>query len=311
FAYLPIFVGMNAAKENKGTPVLGAIAGALVIVNPSMPLLVNLGKPDAVVNVLMPITNAVYNPVAGGLIAALLAGFIFALIERQIRKVMPEILDTFFTPLLTLIIGGILMVLFFQPVGKYVSDLIYNVMNFLYNDLGAFGGYILSASFLPLVSVGLHQALTPIHMMLNEPTGPTNGINYLLPILMMAGGGQVGAALALLVKTKNQRLKKLIKNSVPVGILGVGEPLMYAVTLPLGRSFLTACLGAGFGGILAVLFNLGAISQGVSGLFGLLIVEPGQQIQFAIAMIASYIGGFILTYFFGVDEERINEVYGE
>jgi PTS system sucrose-specific IIC component len=115
----------------------------------------------------------------------------------------------------------------------------------------------------------------------------------------------------LYVKTKNKKLKRYIRDSIPVGILGVGEPLMYAVTLPLGRSFITACIGAGFGGMAAAFFHLGAVSQGVSGLFGLLIVEPGQQLKFIIAMLIAYAGGFLVTYFFGVDEDRINEVYGK
>ena len=128
---------------------------------------------------------------------------------------------------------------------------------------------------------------------------------------MMAGGGQVGAGIALYLKTKNERLRGYIRDSIPVGILGVGEPLMYAVTLPLGKSFVTACLGAGVGGALARAFHLGAVSQGVSGLFGLLIVQPGQQLLYLVAMLAACAGGFALTWFFGVDEERINEVYGE
>ena len=147
--------------------------------------------------------------------------------------------------------------------------------------------------------------------MLNDPNGATQGINYLLPILMMAGGGQVGAGFALYLKTKNKKLKQLTRDSLPVGILGIGEPMMYAVTLPLGKPFITACLGSGLGGILASLFHLGTVSQGVSGLFGLLIVVPGTQLFYIIAMVGAYIGGFILTYFFGVDHQRIDDVYGK
>ncbi len=128
---------------------------------------------------------------------------------------------------------------------------------------------------------------------------------------MMAGGGQVGAGLALYLKSKNKRFRKMVMSSIPVAILGVGEPLMYAVTLPLGRPFITACLGAGFGGAVASLFHLGTVSQGVSGIFGLLIIQPGQQIEFLIAMLIAYIGGFILTWFFGFNESRINEIFPE
>ena len=307
FAYLPILVGMNSAKEFKGSPVLGAMAGAMSIANVAMPLLSKFK--DA--SVVLPLTGTVFNPASGGLLAALIAGMFFAILERQISKFMPDILQTFFTPLLTVIIGGIITLLVLQPIGAGLTVGIFGILNFVYGSLGVVGGYILSAGFLPLVAVGLHQALTPIHAMLNDPNGATQGINYLLPILMMAGGGQVGAGFALYVKTKNKKLKQLTIDSLPVGILGIGEPMMYAVTLPLGKPFVTACLGAGVGGILASLFNLGTVSQGVSGLFGLLIVVPGTQLYYIIAMLGAYAGGFLLTYFFGVDHNRIDEIYGK
>ena len=202
-------------------------------------------------------------------------------------------------------------VLIIQPLGTGITHAIFGLLDFIYTKLGFVGGYVLSAGFLPLVAVGLHQALTPIHVLLNNPDGPTHGINYLLPILMMAGGGQVGAGFAIYLKTKNKKLKNLTRDALPVGILGIGEPLMYAVTLPLGMPFITACLGSGFGGLLASLFHLGTISVGVSGLFGLLIVVPGTWIYFIISMLGAYIGGFVLTYLFGVNEERIEEIYGE
>ncbi len=307
FAYLPVLVGYNAAKEFGGSGVLGAIAGAMSIVNPGMPLLASVN--DA--QILLPITNTVFNPASGGLLAALLAGAFFAFLEKNIRKRMPDMIDTFISPLLVLIIGGIVSLLVIQPLGAGLTKVIYTTLSFVYEKMGVVGGYILSAGFLPLVAVGLHQALTPIHALLNDPAGATKGINYLLPILMMAGGGQVGAGIALYVKTKNVRLKRYIRDSIPVGILGIGEPMMYAVTLPLGKSFITACVGSGFGGAAAAFMHLGAVSQGVSGLFGLLIVQPGQQIGYIVSMLIAYAGGFLLTYFVGVDEDRINEVYGE
>ena len=307
FAYLPILVGYNAAREFGGSGALGAIAGAMSIANAGMPLLATINEKQ----ILLPITNAPFNPASGGLLAALIAGMFFAELEKRIRKHMPDLIDTFVSPLLVLIIGGIVALLVIQPLGAGLTKVIFAVLSFAYEKMGVVGGYILSAGFLPLVAVGLHQALTPIHAMLNDPAGATGGINYLLPILMMAGGGQVGAGIALYVKTKNRKLKRYIRDSIPVGILGIGEPMMYAVTLPLGRSFLTACIGSGFGGALAALLHLGTVSQGVSGLFGLLIVKPGQQLSFILAMLVAYAGGFLVTYIFGVDENRINEVYGE
>ena len=309
FAYLYVLVGYNASREFGGSPALGGIAGMMCITNAAMPLLA--GSNDAASAILLPFTGTTYNPSAGGIVAALVAGAVFACFERLIRKFMPTMLDTFLTPFLVLILGAFALMLVIQPVAAWLSAAIYQGLRILYEEMGAFGGYILSAGFLPLVSVGLHQALAPIHAMLNDPEGSTEGVNYLLPILMMAGGGQVGAGLALYFKTKNVKLKKFVAESIPVAILGVGEPLMYAVTLPLMRPFITACLGAGFGGALAAVFHLGTVSQGVSGLFGLLILVPGTQLQYVLCMLVAYAAGFVLTWLFGVDEERINEFYGE
>ena len=102
FAYLPILVGYNAAREFGGSGALGAIAGAMSIVNPAMPLLATVK--DA--QIILPITNTVFNPASGGLLAALIAGMFFAVLEKRIRKIMPDLIDTFISPLLVLIIGG-------------------------------------------------------------------------------------------------------------------------------------------------------------------------------------------------------------
>lgn len=325
FLYLPLLVGMNASKEFGGSAVLGAMAGALSISNAAMPLLAKdpstgnalvqlplaLPVPSFAEGGIQIVASSAYNPAAGGLIGALICGAFFAFLEKRIHRVMPGVLDTFLTPLATVVVGSLVAVLALQPIGALLTQGVFFVLQFFYGTLGFVGSYLLSATFLPLVSVGMHQALAPIHVMLNDPAGPTQGVNYLLPVLMMAGGGQVGAGLALYAKTRNERLKTYLRESIPVGILGVGEPLMYAVTLPLGRPFVCACLGAGFGGALAGLFHLGTVSQGVSGLFGLLIVVPGTQLLYIVSMLVAYAAGFVITYFFGVDEDRIVDVFGE
>ena len=326
FLYLPVLVGMNACKEFGGSGVLGAMAGALSISNAAMPLLrkaadgtaavalpfaVPVISYDSVTNILSVNFTSAFNTAAGGLLAALICGIFFAWLERSFRKVVPGVLDTFLTPLLTVVVGSIVAVMVLQPAGAFLTQGLFFLLQFVYGTLGLVGGFVLSAAFLPLVSVGLHQALVPINAMLNDPDGPTAGVNYLLPILMMAGGGQVGAGIALYLRTTNAKAKKYIAQSLPVGILGIGEPLMYAVTLPLGKPFVTACLGAGVGGSLASFLHLGAVSQGVSGLFGLLVMVPGTQLTYVAALLVAIAAGFVLTWFFGVDEGRIDDVFGK
>src|SRR5699024_10686394 len=136
-------------------------------------------------------------------------------------------------PLLTILISGYAAVLILQPIGGAISDGIGVAVSGAIEKGGAFTGAILGGTFLPLVMTGLHQGLTPIHADLLDTTGVTT----LLPILAMAGAGQVGASFAVLARTKNKRLKQTIGSALPVGILGIGEPLIYGVTLPLGKPF--------------------------------------------------------------------------
>ncbi|MFJ4073648.1 PTS transporter subunit EIIC [Curtobacterium sp. NPDC089991] len=94
---------------------------------------------------------------------------------------------------------------------------------------GAFAGFVLGGFFLPLVMTGMHQAPTPIHPTLIDQTGWT----VLLPVLAMGGAGQIGAALALWMRfRRNEALSRTIRGALPAGLLGVGEPLIYGVTLP-------------------------------------------------------------------------------
>src|SRR5699024_299464 len=141
----PIFVGMNAAREFKGSAILGGIGGTLCLG------VTITGSPLSSQAISMPFTNAPYTVGVGGLITALLMGIFFAFLEKNLRKIMPSVLDTFFTPLLTVIIGSLLAVVFLQPVGAWLTTAIYTVMDFIYTKLSVFGGFLLSSTFLALV----------------------------------------------------------------------------------------------------------------------------------------------------------------
>lgn len=122
----------------------------------------------------------------------------------------------------------------------------------------------------------------------------------------MAGGGQVGAAIALLVKyRKNKNLVKAVKGGLPAGILGIGEPLIYGVSLPLGRVFLLACLGAACGGAVLGFFpGSGSVTINVSGILGTLVNT--QPFVYLAAYAVSILAGFLLVYFVGAKDDSLN-----
>ncbi|MGG3625683.1 PTS transporter subunit EIIC [Bacillus gobiensis] len=288
FMYLGVLVGTNAAKEFGGTPAMGALAGILII-NPEVANIVLFGE-----NLL---------PGRGGLIGVLLAAIFMAIVEKQVRRFIPESLDIIVTPTIALLVTGIVTYVVFMPVGGFISDAITSGLLAVLDIGGVVAGFILGATFLPLVVTGLHQGLTPVHLELINAIGD----DPLLPILAMGGAGQVGAAFAIYMKTKKSRLKKAIGGGLPSGLLGIGEPLIFGVTLPLGRPFLTACLGAGVGGAFQAAFHVATHSVGVSGLPLIFLVNPNEVILYVVGLLISYAFGYLFTYLFGFKDEMAAE----
>ncbi|WP_066504037.1 PTS transporter subunit EIIC [Abyssisolibacter fermentans] len=277
FMYMNIMVGINAAKEFGGSPALGgAIAG--ILTSPKLAKIVIGGE------------NLI--PGEGGIIAVLIAVILGAMLEKKLRKVMPSVIDLIATPTIVLLVIGLGSLYIFHPAGAFLSSGLSWLVNTAIEKGGIFVGAILSGTFLPLVMTGLHRVLTPIEVSLLDNTG----LDLLRPILAMAGAGQVGAALAVYFKTKNKRLKKIIGSSLPVGMLGIGEPLMFGVTLPLGKPFLTACLGSMVGGAYISLTKVASIGIGLSGLPLTLLIPSNQVLNYIIATLLAYAGGFALTY---------------
>lgn len=289
FTFLGILVGWNTAKEFGGTPVLGAIAGILIF-NPAMADVKVFG--EALV------------PGRGGLFAVIFAAWLMVIVERQVRKAVPNAVDIIVTPLITVLVVSLVTMLAIQPVAGLLSDGITSGINAILNIGGVIAGAVLAGTFLPLVMVGLHHGLTPIHMEFINQTHVTP----LLPVLAMAGAGQVGAAIAIFVKTKNKRLRNVIKGGLPVGFLGIGEPLLYGVTLPLGKPFITACLGAAVGGAFQAVMKTASLGIGVSGISLIPLIADNKYLLYFLGLVIAYIFGFIFTYFFGFKEEMAENI---
>ncbi len=263
-ALIAVFVGYNRAQEFGGTPILGGAVAAIIVY-------------AGVANV--EAFGQDLSPGQGGVLGALGAAWLGVQIEKWCRRWVPESIDVLVTPTLTVLVAGLATLFGLMFVAGEVSAKIGEAANWLLSHGGAGAGVVLGGLFLPLVMLGLHQALIPIRTTLIEQQGYT----VLLPILAMAGAGQVGAAIAVYLRLhRNTSIRTTIKSALWPGFLGVGEPLFYGVSLPLGRPFITACAGGALGGAFVGLFNqlgtdVGSTAIGPSGwaLFPLLDGDRG------------------------------------
>ena len=111
-----------------------------------------------------------------------------------------------------------------------------------------------------------------------------------------------------LCENKNKRLRNVIKGGLPVGFLGIGEPLLYGVTLPLGKPFITACLGAAVGGAFQAVMQTASLGIGVSGLSLIPLIADNKYLLYFLGLVIAYAFGFIFTYFFGFKEEMAENI---
>ncbi|MEB5783955.1 PTS transporter subunit EIIC [Staphylococcus pseudoxylosus] len=299
-AYLAIFTGINAAKEFGATPGLGGVIGGTT-------LLTGLTDENMITNIF---TGEPLQAGQGGIIGVIFAVWLLSIVEKRLHKIVPNAIDIIVTPTITLFIIGLLTIFIFMPLAGFVSDGLVSVINAIIDIGGVFSGFVIGTFFLPLVMLGLHHMFTPIHIEMINQAGAT----YLLPIAAMAGAGQVGAALALWVRcSKNTTLRDTLKGALPVGFLGIGEPLIYGVTLPLGKPFITACIGGGIGGaVIGGIGHIGATAIGPSGISLLPLISDHMYLGYIAGLLAAYAGGFLFTYFFGTTKAmRETETLGD
>ncbi len=306
------WAGYRAAEVFGATPILGGMLGgitAMANINNIAPL-VGMWVPEGGDPL-----NAVLRAGRGGVLAVILGCLLLAKVEKLVRSKMPDALDIVISPLVIMFILVPIYILAIMPVTGIISNLLVNVVGSVCMSENLFvrmiAGFLGSFLFLPLVAMGMHHGLVALYTVQLE----TIGFVTLYPALAMAGAGQVGAAIAIWLKAKkvgNKRMMSVIGGALPAGVLGVGEPLIYGVTLPMGKPFITAGLGAGFGGAFCMANLVAATTWGPSGVLAFPIMVAGgnnpttQMMFYGVGLLISYIMGFVITNFTLKAEEVAN-----
>ena len=298
-SYLTAWAGYRAAERFGATPILGGMLGMITSLDGINQIALLLG----LFNEENPL-NSILRVGKGGVLAVIIGVFLLARVEKRIRSRMPENVDIIFTPLLTLLVCVIPYILVIMPLLGYLSGGIVWVFSKLCMSesllVRMFAGYVSTALFLPLVAAGMHHGLVALYSVQLQELGYVT----LYPALAMAGAGQVGTAIALWIKARNvgnRKLCSVISGALPAGFLGIGEPLIYGVTLPLGKPFITAGVGAGFGGALVMAFKVASTTWGPSGLLGVFVMTAGplgavkSALIYLAGLVVSYICSFLLT----------------
>lgn len=275
FGFLAIYTGMSAAKEFGGNAIMGGLLGGVTM----LPQLTAFGLV----------------PGQGGLIGVIFCAWLMCLLEKRVRRIVPDIVDVVVTPTIVVVVMAAALLFAIMPVAGIISDGILHGLNGLLSGGGIAAGFVLSALFPFLISLGLHHGLFPVHIEMINATGHAP----LFAIQIMSNAGMVGAATAVLMLTRDPVMKKIAKGAIPTSILAVGEPTIFGVNIPAGFAFITGSIGAGFGGVMVVLLGVTTNGIGAAGLSALPLIADGKYLQYIMAWLTGCTAAFVLTYIVG------------
>lgn len=243
---------------------------------------------------------------ASSVIPIILAAYFAAKVEKFFKKVIPDVVKAFVVPFLTLLIVVPITFLVIGPIATWAGVLLGQATLWLYNLSPMIAGLFVGGLWQVFVIFGLHWGLVPIAI--NNLT--VHGADPVLGTMFAASFAQIGAVLAVWLRTKDQKIKSLSIPAFISGIFGVTEPAIYGITLPLKRPFIISCIGGAVGGAILGFMGSQIYMVGGLGIFGIpTYISPNGGLDAGfwgsiIAMIVGFIVGFILTWLFGMGKNN-------
>ncbi len=295
FTFLPVLIGFSATKKFGGNAFLGAAMG-MIMVHPDLLNAYQIGISDP------PVWNILGLNVAaigyqGTVLPVLAVSWILANIEKRLRKVTPSWLDNLTTPLLSILVTSFLTFIFVGPVLREAGNLLAAGITWLYNTLGFVGGAIFGLTYAPITMTGMHHSFIAIETQLLADSAHTGG-SFIFSTASMNNVAQGAAVLAVLMLTKNDKLKSICSASGVSALLGITEPAMFGVTLKLKYPFYAAIIGSGVGSAYLAWTRTLAQALGAAGLPGFISMKPEDYGHFAIGLVLSMAVSFGLTVVF-------------
>lgn len=294
FVFLPILIAVSAAKVFGGNLFLGAVIGMIMIHTD----LINAWSVSSMNPSDIPIANVWFGlydvqlvGYQGHVIPVVIAVAIMAFIEKKLHKIVPEIIDLFVTPLITVLVTGYLTLTVIGPVFSALENVVLQGAQTLISIPLGIGGFLVGGLYAPTVVAGVHHMYNAIEAGLLS----SQGLNTWMPIATAANVAQGAAALALALKTKNSKTKSIALPASLSAFLGITEPAIFGVNIRYMKPFIAGCIGGAFGGLVAGMTGIGATAYGITGVFGFLITT-NDTLKYALVMLVSAAIAFIISW---------------
>lgn len=299
FIFLPALVCWSTMKRFGGTPVIGIVLG-LMLVAPQLPN-AWAAIPGGAQQPLMMDILGFQVPVVGyqgSVLPALILGIVAAKLQAALKKVVPDIIDLIVTPFLTLFICMLLGLLIIGPIMHGIENVVFGaVAAFLALPFGI-GGFIVGGLQQVIVVFGVHHIFNALEVQLLATTG-VDPFNAIITGAIVAQGG---AAVAVAMKTKNEKKRALYFSSAVPAFLGITEPAIFGINLRFMKPFIYGLVGGACAGGIAGFLHLAGTGMGITVLPGTLLYL-NNLLPYIVVNVVGFAVAFGLTFTFFTPEE--------
>lgn len=310
FTFLPIFIAVTASRHFKSNLYI-AIACCAALVSPTWAEMAGtIASGQAITFFNIPLSETVYT---SSVLPPLILVWILSYLEHFIEKRIPSVVRSLFVPLICLVIMVPLTILIIGPISSGAATAIANGYNFLAENVPVLAAAIIGSVWQVIVIFGVHWGVTPM-VLANFDMYGRDSFQAFQTIAVIA---QVGAALAVFLKSRNKEMKGVSLSAFITGIFGITEPAIYGVTLRLKKPFIYGCISGGVGAIVASFFN--PYYYAYAGLPGVLTTvnainkdNPTSFIGILIGSAIALVGPVILAQVLGTgetvtDDQELNQ----
>ncbi|KRN32352.1 sucrose pts, eiibca [Weissella halotolerans DSM 20190] len=258
FAFLPALIVWSTFRYFKGTPIIGLVIG-LMLVSPILPNAYAVADGSAKALYLfgtIPVVGA-----QGSVLTAMVAGIIGAKLELFFRKHMPDVVEQIFTPFFTMLVTFMIMIVGIGPLMHGIELQMVSGVEALIHIPFGIGGFIIGALYPLMVLLGVHHTMIMVETSLLANTG----FNPLITLEAMYGFANLGVALAMMVRARNDDAKANASGGFMSQLFGVSEPTLFGVLIRYNlKPLMVTVLTSGLGAAVLSIFHVQANTYGLA-----------------------------------------------
>lgn len=297
FYFFPVIIGYTSTKKFKLTPFVGMVIG-LALCYPTIN-----GADLSIVGIQM---NVSYTSTV---LPVILTVAVAAPMERLLNKYIPDVVKSFLTPMIVILLSTILGYMIIGPVANTVAGWLSDGVLSLYSISPVLAGIVFGGLWQVFVVFGVHITFIVLAIM-NLAAGHPDPI---LSLQAFVAFSQTAVVLAIFLKTKQKKLKSICFPAIISGVFGVTEPAIYGITLQRLPMFVISCIGGSLSGAYAAFAGLKYQQMAGMGIFEMPAMFPqngtgAAMFQCVIASAFAIIPTFIAAYVFYRDDHKEDNV---